>query len=887
MSVRGRGEISSLTRGSGDAGKIVITARKSFSLISGGVLAASALGSGAGGDITVTAQSAALSNPDDANRSGILATSEPADDDSMISGPGGSIRLEVGDLDMRGNVVISASTFSEGRGGDVRVLAQRISLSGKGALPPRDESIFGENVGIFANSFSLAPGAGAAGQISLRATEIAISEGMQVSTNTSGRGKAGPIFVSADRLTLDGRGSPRFTGVFAAAISGGLPATVRGGDGGAITVETGQLRILDGAGIAASTLGSGRAGNLIVRAVEAEFAQARPLQLFGPKSAPILFAGLAASAERRDATGSGGNIDAQFGRLTLRDGGFITARTTGPGAGGAVQVSAAELTVRSGAYISASTFATGAGGSVSVNASNLLIDGEGAPFGGGIFASSEKGATAPGGSVSVQSDTLDVLRGGAISVQTFGRGNSGSVTLQTRDLTISRGGLINASTAGAGRGGNLQLTAQRITINGRGTPQTGIIADSQTARSGVGGSITLNAAEVVLTGGTISAMTASAQRGGGIAVNAGEIALDAGGQIAASTSGSGQGGTVSLTADRLSLRPGSAIMASTTGSGKGGDVLVTAKALNIHGGSAPTGIFADSSLTTSGDGGSIQIDAGQAVLAHGGSISARTAGAGKGGDIAIVAENLALKNRASINTSAAGSGIAGGIRFRIGGSLRLGDGSSVATTSRQSNAGLIDVRAGGIVRLEDSSITVQASLGDAGQIAIRTPQRIELKRSGIIAEASGSGGNIALNAAFLDLDSSRITANAIAGDGGIITLNIPATGVLGDSRDFVIVSEFVRQTGDSRITASSELGLQGALLVQAPELELSNAVEGFSASLVDASTQLREQCARRLGMEFSSFLVIGRGGVLLSPDEPLADTAPSKGKEREKARVAQ
>ena len=38
-------------------------------------------------------------------------------------------------------------------------------------------------------------------------------------------------------------------------------------------------------------------------------------------------------------------------------------------------------------------------------------------------------------------------------------------------------------------------------------------------------------------------------------------------------------------------------------------------------------------------------------------------------------------------------------------------------------------------------------------------------------------------------------------------------------------------------------------------------------ALVDASRQLREQCARRLGLDFSSFLVIGRGGVSLAPDE--------------------
>ena len=41
---------------------------------------------------------------------------------------------------------------------------------------------------------------------------------------------------------------------------------------------------------------------------------------------------------------------------------------------------------------------------------------------------------------------------------------------------------------------------------------------------------------------------------------------------------------------------------------------------------------------------------------------------------------------------------------------------------------------------------------------------------------------------------------------------------------------------------------------------------------------MREQCAPRLGLDFSSFLVIGRGGVSLAPDDPLADTAPASAK---------
>ena len=41
-------------------------------------------------------------------------------------------------------------------------------------------------------------------------------------------------------------------------------------------------------------------------------------------------------------------------------------------------------------------------------------------------------------------------------------------------------------------------------------------------------------------------------------------------------------------------------------------------------------------------------------------------------------------------------------------------------------------------------------------------------------------------------------------------------------------------------------------------------------------SRLREQCARKLGLDFSSFLVIGRGGTAAAPDEPAAASPGGK-----------
>jgi len=50
--------------------------------------------------------------------------------------------------------------------------------------------------------------------------------------------------------------------------------------------------------------------------------------------------------------------------------------------------------------------------------------------------------------------------------------------------------------------------------------------------------------------------------------------------------------------------------------------------------------------------------------------------------------------------------------------------------------------------------------------------------------------------------------------------------------------------------------------------QLANALTPLPASLVGANVRLSERCAIRLGADFSSFLVVGRGGTFATPDEP-------------------
>jgi large exoprotein involved in heme utilization and adhesion len=106
---------------------------------------------------------------------------------------------------------------------------------------------------------------------------------------------------------------------------------------------------------------------------------------------------------------------------------------------------------------------------------------------------------------------------------------------------------------------------------------------------------------------------------------------------------------------------------------------------------------------------------------------------------------------------------------------------------------------------------------------------------------------------FVILDNSRISANAILGAGGNIT---------------IITGTFLANA--SAVTASSEASVQGTVNIETVQGDISGALVTLSSSFVSAKTTLQERCAMRLGGDTSTFLIVGRGGVAPSPEESAA-----------------
>jgi large exoprotein involved in heme utilization and adhesion len=264
-----------------------------------------------------------------------------------------------------------------------------------------------------------------------------------------------------------------------------------------------------------------------------------------------------------------------------------------------------------------------------------------------------------------------------------------------------------------------------------------------------------------------------------------------------------------VTAGNLEVRNGAEISVVTLG-GPGGNVTVTADRVFLsRDGANFAGIFANGF-------GEEPFEAGA-------------------GNITVTAGNLEVRNGAEINASVFGPGQGGNVRINAT-DIILQDGGRISAESidagTQVDAGNITLEVGNLLYLSnDSRITTSVTGG------------------------TGKGGNITLNSIFVVLDEgSSIIANAVEGQGGNILIRIHGGGALFRSPD-------------SLIDASSEFGVEGSVVIDAPDTDIIAGFAGLPANFLDAATVLTQLCAGRSGANVSS-LVVRKYEVL--PDSPYA-----------------
>ncbi len=317
---------------------------------------------------------------------------------------------------------------------------------------------------------------------------------------------------------------------------------------------------------------------------------------------------------------------------------------------------------------------------------------------------------------------------------------------------------------------------------------------------------------------TIFGSAQSGRSGDVTVIGSGNLTFDRT-MILSTTQGIESAGNISITSsDSITFKNNSQITAQTSSTGQAGNIDLKAGTSILF--NAGTGLFANTTLGSTGS----------------------------GGNIAIASQSLTLQDGAAIAVDSLGSGIGGSINI-FSDYLSLLSGSITASTAN-TNGGNINLNIPSILLMRYAS-DISATASSRGR-------------------SSGNGGNIDINAGFivaLKGENSNISANAFTGNGG--NININTNGIYG--------LEFRSQLTDfSDITASSQFGLQGNVLVTTIGIDPSHGLTALPVNLVDPSKQINQSCA--LGGNLSNrqnrFTIAGRGGLPKSPSDELASTQP-------------
>ncbi|NER21400.1 MAG: filamentous hemagglutinin N-terminal domain-containing protein, partial [Symploca sp. SIO1C2] len=321
--------------------------------------------------------------------------------------------------------------------------------------------------GIFTGLRSQTVAAGKGAEILVSSPSLTLQEGSRIQSISFSNGEGGDINLEVPKLVQLIGASPVRTGA-----TSDITANVLGsGNGGSINVSTTSFRAIDGGGLAAVTDGAGNAGNVTINATDSV-----EVIGFNPLSANPTRSILAAATR---SSGAGGQISINTGRLTVRDGGRITASTIANGLGGSLTIHASEsVTVgRIGEGTSLrSIIAAGAEANLPIHRIRGL-----SPIPSG-----------DSGTMTINTPKLIVFEQGRVGVDNQGFGNAGELNINAEQILLDTEGIISASTE-SGQGGNITLNVPNLLLLRHGSQIT-----AEAGGTGDGGNITINSAAIAL-----------------------------------------------------------------------------------------------------------------------------------------------------------------------------------------------------------------------------------------------------------------------------------------------------------------------------------------------------------------------------------------------------
>ena len=457
-------------------------------------------------------------------------------------------------------------------------------------------------------------------------------------------------------------------------------------------------------------------------------------------------------------------------------------------------------------------------------------------------------------------------------------GNVGNLLLETERLEIAYGAFIANDISGAGNGGNLTIIANDVNLE-NDDPFigyfTGLFTQVLPNGTGQGGDLILNT-ETLRTSRRTSLSSATFGRGdgGALAIQADIVELSGPFSSIVSASGAdGDAGAINLQVDTLRVVNGAQINSGSFGQGDAASIVIQASNVELIGSSelnaTLSGIFASTSADSQGDAGTLDIQIENRLQIEAGArITTSTSGTGEAGDIMLQANEIEVRgvlpfgsvNKSQISAISNTAFPAGNIDIVVE-ELQVEDEGLISVSSLgRGDASNLTIMADQILLSDDGMLQADVAAGNQGNIFLSADSLLLMRRGALIstnATNQATGGNIIIESPIiLGLDNSDIVANAVQGDGGNIEITTQA--LLGlEFRDFL--------TLESDITASSELGVDGVVQLDTPDLEPSQGLVELPVEPVDPSNQISTGCL--VAMD-NSLTVSGRSGLPDSPDIP-------------------
>ncbi|MEH2181900.1 two-partner secretion domain-containing protein [Nostoc sp.] len=740
---------------------------------------------------------------------------------------GGSIAVNARNIEMKEESFLQAEIDSGNSSDNSK--AGNITVSATGAINLNNATI---------SNRVLSKANGQGGDVNISASTLQVEAGAQVITSTSGVGKGGNLSIDAQDVQLigsaDGQSASRL-------FAGAQPNSI--GDAGDLTIKTNTLLVRDGAEVRTATSGAGKGGNLRV--------DAQDVQLIG-RSADGEFASRLFAGAQPNSTRDAGDLMIKTNTLLVRDGARVNTGTSG----------------------------AGKGGNLSIDAQDVQLIGIGTSaddqFPSGLFTSTQSNST----------------------------GDAGDLMIKTNTLLVRDGARVNTGTFGAGKGGNLSIDAQDVQLIGaNGQFFSGLLASAQANSTGDAGNLAINTKTLLVRDGArVNTGTFGAGKGGNLSIDAQDVQLigtSADGHFLsslfarASLNSTGDAGDLMIKTKTLLVRDGAQVNTATFSAGKGGNLsVVDAQDVQLIGRSAddhfPSGLFARANST--GDAGDLTVKTNTLLVGDGAQVNTGTSRAGNGGNLSIVdAQDVQLIGRSADDYDSGlftqadlnSTGNAGDLTVKTN-TLLVRDGAVSVQNRGTGTAGNMKLNArsirlnNGLLIANTRSPKVDLDREQATINIINSKDLIMTGNSNIKTDARGRkviGGNINIDADILvGFENSDISANSAKFRGGNVT--IKTKGIFG------IQFRDVPSPNTSDITATGRRQtrrLSGNVEITTPDINPTRGLVELPINLVDASRQISTACTPGTRQFQNTFVATGRGGLPMSPTEPLQDSSTLSG----------